>query len=161
MLTMTLRLKKRLLRLLSGTIALTAILLFVGNFTTSSSLPIMPTPDTRSADQGDGNSEREHQVLHFAELYAVRLQRPLFDPPPPPPPVVKVTPPPPLKVKLIGTIIDPANPQAIIEDERQSVSIRSIGQPVSDGDADAIIEKIEPNQITVVRGDHPTTLTLQ
>lgn len=100
-------------------------------------------------------------ILKFEEVWGKQLQRVLFDPPPPPPQVIEKPPPPPLNVKLVGTMIDSANSQAIIQDQKQNVYFRSLGEAVTPAHPATTIEEILPNAITVRQQDDLTTLNIE
>lgn len=160
---MTLRSRRICLRVLSATLFGVAGAIFVSSELGHhrSLLPAENPSKPSLKNLSEPFVAGENEVLDFRSLSDHRLQRPLFDPPPPPPPKVEVTPPPPLTVKLLGTVIDPGNPQAILIDDNQSVSFRTIGQSVSERHPEAIIEKIAADSVTVRRGEEMTTLAIQ
>lgn len=117
--------------------------------------------DLNSSNKAGKPEPSSDAQLDFSPIWEKRLQRVLFDPPPPPPVVEVKPPPPPLQEKLLGTMIDETNSQAIIQDAQQNVHFRRVGQSISPGSADALIEKILPSSIEVRRGDDLTTLKME
>lgn len=83
------------------------------------------------------------------------LRQALYDPPPPPPP--EVSPPPPLRIKLLGTILEPGNSEAIVMTSGGEMKMLRVGAVIED----ATVETIEDNQITVTYHDQNLTLTPQ
>jgi hypothetical protein len=100
--------------------------------------------------------------LDFEEIAERRLLRPLFDPPPAPlPEVVPPPPPPPLEVKLLGTIVNPQRPQAILRTQQGDVVFKGIGDSIEGTSPEAVIKVISKGSIEVHRGDHRDTLTIE
>lgn len=118
---------------------------------TTASHQVRSTP----APAADGST------LQFDEEATIRLQRPLFDPPPPAPKVEVKPPPPPIHAKLLGTVINPTRPQAIIRDEQGRFTFRSIGEAVSDEHPDAIIEEIFDSSVRLKRGEATETMVIE
>lgn len=101
------------------------------------------------------------ETLDFEPVLSRSLQQRLFDPPPPPKKKEVKPAPPPLSIKLLGTVIDSSNSQAIIEDQRGSVNFRSLGQPVSTDHPDSVIEEILPAAIQVRREGQVDTVSVE
>ncbi|MEM8670551.1 MAG: hypothetical protein AAGG48_23700 [Planctomycetota bacterium] len=161
---MSLRLQKLVLRLSTATLFGVAIWQIVsGVNTVDESAGKQPTrPRSELVGTQQATDETPERVLQFNHVASVSLQQQLFDPPPPPPPEVKAEPPPPpVRDQLIGTVIDPDRPQAIIRNMKGSVTFRAIGQAVSDAYPNAIIEEIKESSIVLRRGEFTETLEIQ
>jgi hypothetical protein len=95
------------------------------------------------------------------------LRRPLQDPPPPPPPpepvpqlVEERTPPPKLDVTLVGTIIQPDQSLAIVADSSGAFDVKGIGQALELSTQGIIVQRIEPEQVTLRFQDRDTIIEL-
>jgi hypothetical protein len=75
----------------------------------------------------------------YRTVWALDLQRPLFDPPPPPVPTPP--PPPPLTAKLQGTIIEPGYSRAIFTTPSGQTQLLAVGQTVEGGAQVLAIER--------------------
>ncbi|MEM8738837.1 MAG: hypothetical protein AAGG38_10230 [Planctomycetota bacterium] len=86
------------------------------------------------------------------------LRGPLYDPPPPPPP--EAVPPPPLRIKLLGTIIEPPlengqeTSQAILLTASGQVELHRVGAAIDDAtlisiDHDAVIVRFHGQTLTL------------
>ncbi len=103
----------------------------------------------------------EGPITPNEEVFSILLQRPLFDPPPPEPVVEEVAPPPPLNVRLIGTIMNGDNSQAIVESGGGDIAFLKIGQSVSKDNPQSVIESIDASSIVVSRGEHTEKINVQ
>ncbi|WP_442483030.1 hypothetical protein [Aeoliella sp. SH292] len=158
---MKLRTKRWSLRLVTLAILTgTGLIVALGLSDSGTDRERMSVDLSSSAKAGKPEPSSDTQ-LDFSPVWEKRLQQVLFDPPPPPPIVEVKPPPPPLQEKLLGTMIDDDNSQAIIQDAQQNVHFRRVGQSISPGSADALIEKILPSSIEVRRGDDLTTLQME
>jgi hypothetical protein len=158
---MKLRTKRWSLRLITlAILAGTGVLIALGLSDTGTDRERL-TVDLSASKQTNAKQATSETQLDFSPVWEKRLQQVLFDPPPPPPKVEVKPPPPPLQEKLLGTMIDSDNSQAIIQDAQQNVHFRRVGQSISPGSADALIEKILPSSIEVRRGDDLTTLQME
>lgn len=156
-----LRRKRLLLRLMALGLLAAACAILAYEFVA----PAAPTataqqrlPSTSHAQPAETESTAE---LRFHDVWEKPLQQVLFDPPPPPPKIVEKPPPPPLNVKLLGTMIDAAESQAIIEDRQQNVFFRKRGEGVTPSQPEAIIDEILPTSINVRQEDQVTTLNME
>lgn len=90
-----------------------------------------------------------------SEVWEKVLRGPLYDPPPPPPP--EIVPPPPLRLKLLGTIVEPGRSEAIVSTAAGQIEMARVGMTLDK----ATIRTIEDGQITVEYYDQTLTLEPQ
>ena len=103
-------------------------------------------------------------TAEFEPFFALRLQRPLFDPPPPAPePEVVEPPPPPPPVTLLATMLEGEKSQAMFSDRSGTILLKTVGDELGTGDNTAQITAINQdnvvleylgNQITLSRSDN-------
>lgn len=88
------------------------------------------------------------------------LRRPLYDPPPPPKVVVKkkVRP---ITVKLTGTVLEPENSQAFLKLANGSMSLKRLGDQVTDDPRDGHITAITATAITIKREEDEIQLQVE
>ena len=104
----------------------------------------------------DGEIERRTVAMEdFQGLWDLPLRRPVYDPPPQV--VVRETPkPPPLTIRLVGTIIEPDNRQAIIIHQGREMGFYRVGQTVEQ----AKIIAIDTNSMEIEYFGERQTLTV-
>ena len=158
---MTLRRKRLLLRAAASTLVLTAACLCATAW-----WPVTTTSDA-SADPSEGvaatvDSETSHPAIAADEaLWKRQLRRPLFDPPPPPPPEVVKAELPPIRARLLGTILEQGNSQAMLFLPSGAVEFRTIGQSLGADDGEAMVVEISAANVKVKRGEELTTLSVE
>ena len=115
-------------------------------------------------DNGPMSLDPDSLTPSLQDLHRVArmpLRQTLFDPPPPTPVhiVEKVVPPP--RVKLIGTLINPRQPSALIADERGHVEIKKIGESVGPDNNPAILKGISKDHVMLEHRGNPIRLNLE
>ena len=97
----------------------------------------------------------------FSDVWALRMQRPLYDPPPkkPPPPPPKPKPKP-LKVRLLGTMLESDRPTAMFAVPGEGICIREVGQTINNQPGNATIIKIEADRVVLEYAGAQRVLTL-
>ena len=153
---MTIRNTRRLLWLLATLSCIAAVVVVIRGVTADDSdqfdtktFKIQNTVDNTS-DATPGLKLRD-----LEPLWSLRLQQPLYDPPP----VVVAEPkfvPPPLGIRLLGTIVEPDNSQAILMAADGEIVFQRVGQTVGD----ATIESITADAITVTYYEEILTLNI-
>lgn len=159
---MTLRRKRFLLRTLASAVAVAAVGIGADVWR-SGAHQVTPTDVTATSATRTAITPQEvRQPLAADEsLWKRLLRRPIFDPPPPPPPVVVKQELPPIRAKLLGTILEPGNSQAMISLPSGSVEFRTVGQALGPDDGEATIVEIAAATVKVKRGEELTTLSVE
>ena len=99
---------------------------------------------TGESDRADSAEEAGVPLKHYEVIWQRNLRRPIFDPPP----VirVKVSPPKPkLKVRLVGTVLEPGFTYAIFTDSGGKTVLKRIGESIQG----ARVESISDGRVTV------------
>jgi len=113
------------------------------------------------ARQATAVSASRPALEHFAAWWDRPLRPPLFDPPPvvetPPAP----PPPPPLAVRLVGTILEPGRPVAILVNAAGKIEMKSIGQTAGDPAQPAEILEVHRERVVVRYAGERRELTLE
>lgn len=91
----------------------------------------------------------------FRAHWSLDLHRPLHDPPPPR--QAAPTGPPPLRLRLVGTVIEPGHAQAIVRTADGEIAFKREGD-TADG---ARIERIEETRIEVTYHDERIALSIE
>lgn len=143
-------------RTLKRLLSVTTLLLFIGACVAvilGVNLPI-DMPDIQEHDTAKPAVKVSridtHQVPELASLQRLArqdLRQRLFDPPPKPKVVVPPKPPP--TILLLGTIVNAANPQAMIVGFGGKTELKRIGDTVGDPSNPAVIREILPDHIQV------------
>jgi hypothetical protein len=108
-----------------------------------------------NANEAVANAHNEPSKESFAQLCAVQLRRPLYDPPPPAPEVRQL---PPLQVQLLGTIIEGENSMAILRSEQGKVEYRKQGDAIGPVDSPATVVEIQGDAVVLNRAEERITL---
>ncbi|MEM8784153.1 MAG: hypothetical protein AAGE65_15060 [Planctomycetota bacterium] len=105
------------------------------------------------ANAGHVETEVNDDQVQALRVAATRpLRRPLYDPPPA---VIVPPPPPPLRLRLVGTILEPGNSQALLRSADGRIAMHPLGATVDE----ATIDRIEPGRIVVTYHGESRTLT--
>jgi hypothetical protein len=105
----------------------------------------------------------------FAALWRRRLASPLYEPPPVKP-VETIRQVPTAKKKnkqerlalrLIGTVLESGQSQAIVADSRGNIVLRGVGETLKMATGSGRVERIELNQVTLSLGDDTLILKMQ
>jgi hypothetical protein len=159
---MTLRRKRNALRLLAVALALAALGVGAQAWRTPpTTAQLPPVKSPRTADAFHKETLSKKPLSADENLWKKPLRRPIFDPPPPPPPEVVKKELPPIRAKLLGTILEPGNSQAMIAQPGGAVEFRTVGQPLGPQDDTATIVEITAVTVRVKRGEELTTLTVE
>ena len=165
---MTLRMQRRLLWLLAdGLFAASLAILAFGLTrplaTAEISDAIEPAPRVPSARSSEApatppKSEPDREaMLHLASRDYRQM---LFDPPEAPPP--EAQPPPPLPAfRLVGTVLNPDRPLAMIADERGRITLKTIGDRIGEANNVTVITAIEADLIRLRHNDREATVKRQ
>ena len=137
-------------------LAVLIVLLGGGAATLLLTVPLdLPEESVTISPKATAQNEDKSDLPSLAELVRVSsldIRKRLFDPPPPPP---KIEPPkpkkPPPAVKLLGTVLHPSEPVAMIADASGQVTFKKLGDAVGAEDNMAIVSAIER---TLVRLEH-------
>lgn len=157
---MTIRTQRRLLWITTALCVLAVVVVWghgaSGNSKSLGTLDDQSTSKPRSVESpASGSDSLIPGLSEFRSVWDRPLRQALYDPPPPPPP--EVSPPPPLRIKLLGTILEPGNSEAIVMTSGGEMKMLRVGAVIED----ATVETIEDNQITVTYHDQNLTLTPQ
>ena len=167
---MTLRVQRRLLWLLAdGLLAACLAILALGLTRPLARADFAAQDDTMAdgpsahqsespAELTEGTSElnAEPDLESLLRLAARNYRQRLFDPPPQP---VQAKPPPPLPpFRLVGTVLNPDRPLAMIADERGRISLKTIGDKVGEPDNIAVITAIEAELVRLLHNDREVTV---
>lgn len=143
---------KPLKQLLSATTIL-LLIAGVGVAALGFNLPIH-VPDVESEPLASPATERsQSESQHVPELAALQrlarkdLRQRLFDPPPEPKPVIPPKPPP--SIRLLGTIVNADNSQAMISGPGGKTELKRIGDTVGEAGNSAVITDILTDHIKV------------
>ena len=99
-----------------------------------------------------GEKGKMPPLVELVRVSSLDIRKRLFDPPPPPPkPNKPKRQKPPPAVKLVGTVLHPSDPVAMIADSKGRVAFKKLGDEVGDEDNVAVVLAIEK---TVVRLQH-------
>lgn len=159
---MTIRRKRLLLRTTAGTLVLAAVGACAAHWWPVSLRPNVISTEPPPASSASAGLVTSSRSLAVDEAVWKRiLRKPLFDPPlPPSPEIVKVELPP-IRARLLGTILEPGNSQAMIELASGSVEFRTVGQSLGADDGDAQIIEISASAVKVKRGEELSTLSVE
>lgn len=143
---------KTLKQLLSMTV-LTLLAAAAGAVVLGFYLPIN-VPNIKEQPESTPTTEVSHKEHHrIPELASLQLlaskdlRQRLFDPPPEPTPVTPPKPPP--SIRLLGTIVNATNPQAMVSGPGGNTELLKVGDRVGDPGNTAIITEILTDHIKV------------
>ena len=153
---LTIRKLRRTLWLLAAAAVVSAFSVLMFGLTRPYSLP-GPDRPVSVPELAEASHESDAPALeHLSEVWALNLQRPLYDPPKP---VIKKKEfkPPPLAVRLLGTVIEPGNSQAILMARDGQIHFMRAGDELDH----VKIEAVEPTQVRILYYDQPQTLSVE
>ncbi len=109
---------------------------------------IRAQPDTEpTAISAPVDTRRVPDLDSLQRLAKRDIRQRLFDPPAKPEPVIPPKPPP--AVRLMGTIVNAANPQAMIAGAGGKVELKRVGDTVGDAGNTAVIKEIYSDHIKI------------
>ena len=152
---LTLRQTKRLLWATAACAGAIALTLLIATWLMPYSLPEAGFADATQRRVAANKHDPRLAIDDFALLWSLDLHRPLYDPPPPEVKTVKFVPPP-LKVKLVGTVIEEPESQAMVLDGRGDVVFLRIGDTVDN----ARIVSISDRDVVLHYYDQQITLSM-
>ena len=157
---MTIRYQRRLCWIIAALLGLATVYVW-GKSIHSLATPLDPTTSETSEDTTGAatplhtttKTDQSPPLNSFRTLWSQPLRQALYDPPPPPP--APAAPPPPLRIKLLGTVLEPGRSEAIVMDSAGVTHMLRKGAAIED----ASVQTIEDTHITVLYHNQLLTLT--
>lgn len=161
---MTVRMQRKLLWFLTGLLGLGSIAVIgAGQLLPSEllqsdvALPETASPDSFEVSSTQSNPNPLPPLESFLTLASRNYRQQLFDPPPPPdtpPEQPKPLP----DFRLVGTVLNPSRPLAMIANARGQVTLKTLGDRIGDEDNYAVITAINSESISLEHAGRSVTV---
>lgn len=117
-----------------------------------------PQMESSAVSHAPENIQQAPDLASLQKLARKDIRQRLFDPPPKPKPVTAPKPPPP--IRLLGTIVNTTNSQAMVAGPGGQVEFMRVGDTVGDAGNTAVIRAIHADHITIEYEGKPVDVAI-